>query len=107
MLQELLGDWLLFSGVASAISSVAKAGPTYEAAMSKVKAVTQATDKQMGQLDSMAKKLGKTTKFSASEAADAMGYLGMAGYDTTQILQAMPSVLRPCRSWKPGPWTSS
>lgn len=88
-----MGGVALFSGVVSAIGSVVTAGPSYEAAMSKVKAVTRATDEQMVQMDAQAKQLGKTTKFSASEAADAMGFLGMAGFDTNQIMSAMPSVL--------------
>jgi TP901 family phage tail tape measure protein len=66
----------------------------FEAAMNKVRAVTGATDEGFKALSDQAKMLGSTTKFSASEAADAMGFLGMAGFKTEQIIGAMPSTLQ-------------
>lgn len=88
-----LGGAALFSGILTGISSVVMAGPQYEASMSKVKAVTGATKADMQLLDAQAKQLGKTTKYSASEAAEAMGYLGMAGYSTQDIMKSMPGLL--------------
>lgn len=69
------------------------AAANFQKSMNKVKAITGATGKDFGKLSSQAKQLGKTTQFSASEAAEAMGFLGMAGFDTEQIMQAMPATL--------------
>ncbi len=37
--------------------------------------------------------MGATTKFSASEAADAMGYMALAGWDDAQVIAGIPGVL--------------
>ena len=65
----------------------------YEAAMSKVKAITGSTDEQMAKLDATAKELGATTQFSARQSAEAMSYLGMAGWKTNEIVAGMPGLL--------------
>ncbi|MGF9903624.1 phage tail tape measure protein [Bacillus paranthracis] len=80
-------------GVGAAVAGVVKAGASYEKQMSKVKALTGASTGEMKQLDAQAKHLGSTTKFSASEAADGMAFLGMAGYKTKDIMAAMPGLL--------------
>lgn len=74
---------------ASAVQSTTK----FETAMNKVEALTQASTGQMNQMRSVAKKLGMETQFSASEAADAMGFLGMAGWQTNDILKGTPHLL--------------
>ena len=66
---------------------------SFEKSMNRVKALTGATGGDFKLLENQAKELGKTTKFSAGEAADAMGFLGMAGFKTTEIYGAMPNVL--------------
>jgi len=66
---------------------------TFEKGMNRVKAVTGATVPEFAALTDQAKDLGATTKFTANEAADAMGFLGMAGFKTAEILGAMPNVL--------------
>ncbi len=66
----------------------------YNASMNRVAAVSQATAAEMEQLSLQAKELGRTTRYSAVEAADAMGFLGMAGLKTDQIISAMPSTLQ-------------
>lgn len=68
-------------------------GANFEESMSKVQAITGATGEDFTKLEDLAKQLGAETKYSASEAAEAMTYLGMAGFDTNQILSAMPSML--------------
>lgn len=65
----------------------------FEAAMSKVKAITNSTDAEMEQLTKTARDLGASTQFSATEAAQAMSYLGMAGWKTEQIIAGMPGLL--------------
>jgi len=65
----------------------------FEAAMSKVKAITNSTDADMAKLTATARELGASTQYSASEAAAAMSYLGMAGWKTEQIIAGMPGLL--------------
>jgi DNA-binding ferritin-like protein (Dps family) len=65
----------------------------FEAAMSKVKAITNSTDADMARLTATARELGASTQYSASEAAAAMSYLGMAGWKTEQIIAGMPGLL--------------
>jgi TP901 family phage tail tape measure protein len=65
----------------------------FEKGMNKVEALTGATGKTLGEMRSQAKKLGIETQFSAGQAADAMGFLGMAGWTTEQIMKGIPGVL--------------
>ncbi len=66
----------------------------FEAGMSKVKAITGEDDPiKLQALSDQAKELGSTTKFSASEAAAGMAFLGQAGFDTNEIIAAMPATL--------------
>ncbi|OMI07709.1 phage tail tape measure protein [Bacillus paralicheniformis] len=73
--------------------AVIKMGSDFEATMSKVKAITGANGLEMDKLSSKAKDLGATTKFSASEVAEGMTYLGMAGMNTDEILSSMGGML--------------
>lgn len=74
-------------------SSVLTLAGDFEANMNRVKAVTQATQPEFIALREQAKNLGITTAFTASQAAQGMDALASAGFNTTQILQSMPSVL--------------
>lgn len=65
----------------------------FEQGMNKVRALTGAAGDDLDTMREQAKQLGSTTKFSATEAADAMGFLAMAGFESNQIVSAMPSVL--------------
>ncbi len=66
----------------------------FEAAMSDVEALSQANNEEMAALSAQAKELGATTKFTAKESADAMGYMAMAGWDAADMLQGMDGVLQ-------------
>ena len=66
---------------------------TFEERLSTVRAVTRATDSQMQEMETAARRLGATTKFSATEAADGMVFLGRAGFTTAQIIEALPGTL--------------
>lgn len=85
----LLGTALAALGTGSAISQMAG----FEQTLSKVQAVTRASAEDMDNLTRAARQLGATTAFSASEAAEGMQFLGMAGFNTSQIIKAMPSTL--------------
>lgn len=71
------------------VATVAK----FDDSMSQVAAISGATGKDLERLRDLAKDLGAATRYSASEAADAMTYLALAGYDTNQILEATPGML--------------
>lgn len=84
-------------GVTVGITALAKGilgiGVAFDTQMSKVKAVSGATDEQFRQLKDTARQLGKDTKFSMTEAAEGMEYLALAGWKTEAILVAMPGML--------------
>lgn len=67
---------------------------TFESAMSKVAAITRtAGTPAIQELTDNARMLGETTQFSATQAAEAMSYLGMAGWNSEQIIAGMPGLL--------------
>lgn len=70
----------------------------YEAQMSIVKAVTGTTGKEFKSLKGLARDMGKTTQFSAIEAAEGIEFLARAGWDNTQIMKGLPSVLNLAKS---------
>ncbi|AXK19122.1 phage tail tape measure protein [Bacillus sp. COPE52] len=80
-------------GVGAALVGTISAGANFEKQLSSVKAMTGATDAQMAQMTAQAKQLGAETKFSASQAAEGMAFLGMAGFKTNDIMAAMPGML--------------
>jgi TP901 family phage tail tape measure protein len=65
----------------------------FESSMNRVAAVSGATGKEFDKLRDQAKDLGATTAFSASEAADGMSFLAMAGFEVEEIMSAMPGML--------------
>lgn len=72
---------------------VVEIGKTFESSMSKVSALSGATGEDLATLEAKARELGATTTFSASQAADALGYMALAGWDTQQMLDGVGSVL--------------
>lgn len=75
-------------GVASA-----KTAMDFEAGMNKVSAISGATGKDLEKLENLAKDMGATTKFSATESAEALSYMGMAGWKTQDMLEGLPGIL--------------
>lgn len=73
---------------------IAKTAGDFEASMNQVGAVSGATGNQLDELRKTARDLGATTQFSASEAADAMKFLSMAGFDANQTIEALPGTLQ-------------
>ncbi|MBK4202702.1 phage tail tape measure protein [Bacillus subtilis] len=76
-------------GIGKAVSITAD----FESAMSRVGALSGATGKDLTKLTDTAKHLGATTAYSATEAAEGMQFLAMAGYKTNDIIAAMPGLL--------------
>ncbi len=77
----------------AAVKDIMSTGLSYEAGMSNVQAVSGATDTEMGVLDTYAKNEAKRTKFTLTETADALQYMGMAGWTTEQMMSGLPDVL--------------
>ncbi|GGN59303.1 phage tail tape measure protein [Oceanobacillus indicireducens] len=84
---------VMFKGLLKIGKGVINTAAEFETGMSKVQALTGATGEEFEQLEGLAKDLGASTMFSATEAADAMSFLGMAGFDTNQIMEATPALL--------------
>ena len=70
-----------------------KTAANFEAGMSKVQAISGASAADMKRLSDMAKHMGATTKFSASQSAEALSYMGMAGWKTDQMIAGLPGVM--------------
>lgn len=85
------------TGTATALGGVAaaavKVGSDFEAQMSRVQAISGATGEEFEQLRQQAIQLGSDTAFSASEAAQGMENLSAAGFETDEIMSAMPGML--------------
>lgn len=66
---------------------------SFDDSMRKVKAISGATGEEFKQLTDLARELGRTTRFSASEAAEGMQYLAMAGFSTTEVMESIDDML--------------
>ena len=72
---------------------ILQTGMDFESSMSKVKAVSGASAEEMETLTEKAREMGSTTKFSASEAADAMNYMAMAGWKTDDMIAGIDGIM--------------
>lgn len=70
-----------------------KASIQFESSMARVRALSNATDKDFKALNQTALYLGKTTEWSASQVASGMQFLSMAGFNAKQTISAMPGLL--------------
>lgn len=81
------------SGLKDLADEVADVGLDFTSSMSKVQAISGATEDELATLEETAKNLGASTKFSASEVADGFQYMALAGWKTNDMVAAMPSIL--------------
>ena len=85
---------LPLTGVVMGLGTAAvKTGMDFDAAMSKVSSVSGATGDELQSLRDKAREMGSKTKFSASEAAEAMNYMAMAGWKTTDMLSGIDGIM--------------
>ena len=92
-----LGRTLNYTVTAPLVGAGAAAVKTFtgfDDAMRQVRATMNATADETEALTQAAKDAGATTRYSASEAAAALNYLALAGYDSTTAIAALPDVLR-------------
>lgn len=87
----------IIGGAATAVSGFAataiKAGSDFEAGMSKVQAISGASGDEIAKLADKAKEMGAKTKFSATESAEAMQYMAMAGWKTGDMLNGIEGIM--------------
>lgn len=70
-----------------------KTAADFESSMSEVGAISGATGDDLAALRNKAEEMGKATKFSASESAEALKYMAMAGWKTEDMLNGLDGVL--------------
>ena len=68
-------------------------GMSFDASMSQGAATRGTSIDQIQNLTDTAKEMGRTTAFTATQAADALNYLALAGYDADKAAEVLPSVL--------------
>ena len=92
---NLISDLVKTAGskLAGLAQSSVGVGMTFDASMSQVAATMGTTVDQISNLAKVAKEMGSTTKFTATQAADALNYLALAGYDANKAAEVLPSVL--------------
>ena len=82
------------TGVVTGLGTAAvKTAADFDSAMSRVAAVSGATGSDFDSLRDKAREMGAKTKFSATEAADAMNYMAMAGWKTEDMLSDIEGVM--------------
>lgn len=81
------------TGLATGVAAAVKVGSSFEAGMSEVKAISGASGEEFQKLTEKAKEMGATTKFSATESAEALKYMSMAGWDAEQMISGLPGVM--------------
>lgn len=90
----------LANGIKEVATASLEAGMSFESSMSQVAATMGLTVEEIRngsdtyeKMAAAAKKMGASTQFSASQAADALNYLALAGYDADKAVETLPSVL--------------
>ena len=82
------------TGAVTALGTAAvKTAADFDSAMSQVAAVSGATGEDLEALREKAREMGAKTKFSASEAAEAMNYMAMAGWKTGDMLEGIEGIM--------------
>ena len=81
------------NGVVGAIGDTVGKAREFESQMKRVQSITNASGADFKKLEGLAKSMGASTAFSASEAAEGIQFLGMAGFDANDIMSALPQTL--------------
>lgn len=71
-----------------------KVGSEFESAMSSASATAAATEEEYAKMEAAAMEMGRTTSKTATESAQALEYMALAGWDVDTSISALPSVLR-------------
>lgn len=81
------------TAIGAATMAAVNVGMEFEKQMSAVQAISGASAEELAQLTETARELGQTSVFSATEVGKAMEYMGMAGWETEQMLAGIEGVL--------------
>lgn len=81
------------NGLIDGMEASIRAGSSFEAGMSEVKAISGASEEEFQRLTEKAKEMGMTTKFSAIESAEALKHMSMAGWDAQQMTSGLAGVM--------------
>ena len=88
------GAQMALEGLKKAFTETIRVGSDFEAAMSKVSALSGATGSDLDKMAAKAKELGATTQFSATQVAEGFQYMSLAGWDANTSLSAIDGVLK-------------
>ena len=88
--KKMMGVTTVIGGLGTA---AVKTAADFDTSMSKVAAVSGATGKDLEALRDKAREMGAKTKYSASEAAEAMNYMAMAGWKTEDMLSGIDGIM--------------
>nr|DAU92050.1 MAG TPA: minor tail protein [Caudoviricetes sp.] len=80
-------------GVSLSLTDTVNTYKDFQAAMSNVKAISGASGSEFDMLTSKAEEMGSTTKFTATEAAEAFNYMAMAGWNAQQMTDGIEGIL--------------
>ena len=80
-------------GVSVGLKNVVETYGDFESAMSNVKAISGATGEEFEKLNAKAKEEGATTAFTATQSAEAFGYMAMAGWKTEDMLNGIDGIM--------------
>lgn len=79
--------------IVGAMGYASKLGVEFDDGMRKVQAISGATGKDLDALKAKAREMGATTKFSASDSAEALNYMAMAGWKSHDMIKGLPGVM--------------
>lgn len=83
-----------FFGVSLGLTDTINTQKDFEAAMSQVQAVSGADSDELEQLTKKAEEMGATTKFTATDSAEAFNYMAMAGWKTEDMLDGISGIMQ-------------
>ena len=81
------------AAAAGLLTGIVKTTAEFDASMSKVAAISGAAGKEFDSLREKAREMGATTKFTATESAEAMNYMAMAGWKTEDMLSGISGIM--------------
>lgn len=85
-----LGDAV---AMAAALGAPVVVAAQFEQQIARVGAITRSTEEDLGRMATVARELGASTEWSASQAAEGMQYLAMSGFSVGEIVTTMPGLL--------------
>ena len=90
MIKLVASGYMLYRSLSKVVSTLMQ----FDDAMRAVGAISGATAGQYKQMTDLALEMGRTTRYTASQSAEALKYLSMAGFDATKSMESLPGVLQ-------------